>query len=93
MTHQILKDQFLMRFKDFLLIATALIGIWAFFAGYVSKSYGNQEKLNQITKDAETHMKKYEPIVDSHEKSIIILQEQNKMIISYLDKIERSVRK
>lgn len=94
MTHPLIpKDQFLMKFKDILLITTTLIGIWAFFSGFVGKSVALESKVNQLECETKEHNEKYIPILENHEKAITILQEQNRMIISYLDKIERSVRK
>ena len=93
MTHPLFKDQTLMRFKDIFLTLLAITGLWAFFSGYISKSYGGQEQLNQLIREADRHCKKYEPMTEAHEKAITILQEQNRMILVYLEKIERSVRK
>lgn len=93
MSHPLFKDQTLMRVKDILLILTAIVGIWAFFSGFISKSYGSQEQLNQLIRESDRHCKKYEPMTEAHEKAITILQEQNRMILVYLEKIERNVRK
>jgi hypothetical protein len=88
MTNPFTNNNFLMRVKDYILLALAVIGL----LGYLSKGFTLAEKLEQTEKEISAHRIKYEPLADEMKVKLAVVDQKFDTIIETLKEIKRYQR-
>jgi hypothetical protein len=88
MTNPFKNDNFLMRVKDYILLALAIIGL----LGYLGKGFTMAEKLEHTEKEISDHRLKYEPLADEMKMKLAVVDQKFDTIMETLREIKRYQR-
>lgn len=82
-------DQFLKKFKDWILLVIAVFGLM----GYFSSALRIPVRIEAAEKTIESHMVKYEPLVDSHVTKFEVMKEVLDSVRVSVNEIRNDVKK
>ena len=88
MTNPFKNDNFLLRFKDWILLLIALFGL----LGYIGKGFSVQTKIEATASDLAEHKRKYDALLDKHETQIAVIDARFQQIMDALKDIRRGQR-